>query len=99
MIQIYTRRSRNRGTVVPTNCRSTNLLAAGQPRVLKGLVSDWALTRAGLRSADEAMAYLRSFYNGKTLSASFGPPEIAGRLFYNEDFTQAEFLSAACPTW
>ena len=37
------------------------------------------------------MDYLRSFYNGKTISASFGGPEIEGRLFYNEDFTQLNF--------
>jgi hypothetical protein len=79
-------------------CRHDNLplaelLAGGEPRVLKGLVSDWALTRAGLHSTDEAMAYLRSFYNGKTLSASFGPPDIGGRLFYNEEFTRLNFAA------
>jgi len=67
------------------------LLSASQPRILKGLVSDWALTRAGIRSPDEAMNYLRSFYNGKVLSASFGPAEIGGRLFYNDEFTALNF--------
>src|SRR3954464_3027520 len=67
------------------------LLTAGQPRVLKGLVSNWALTRAGLSSPAEAMTYLRSFCNGKSLSASFGPAEIGGRLFYNDDFTKLNF--------
>ena len=37
------------------------------------------------------MNYLRSFYNGKVLSASFGPAEIGGRLFYNDEFTALNF--------
>jgi len=64
------------------------LLASAEPVVLRGLVSDWAITRAGLSSDQEAMEYIRSFYNGKTISASFGGPEIGGRLFYTEDFTR-----------
>lgn len=39
------------------------------------------------------MEYIRSFYNGKTISASFGPPEIAGRLFYEKDFSKLNFES------
>jgi hypothetical protein len=67
------------------------LLAVGTPTVLKGLVRDWALVRAGQRSLDDAMNYLRSFDNGKFLSASFAGPEARGRLFYNEDFTNLNF--------
>jgi len=81
-----------------TGCRPDRLpleelLAAAEPCVLRGLVSDWAITRAGLRSDREAMDYIRSFYNGKTVSASFGGPEIGGRLFYNDDFTKLNFDS------
>jgi hypothetical protein len=81
-----------------TGCRPDrlpldDLLASAEPCLLRGLVSDWALTRAGLRSDGEAMEYIRSFYNGKTISASFGGPEIGGRLFYNEDFTKLNFDS------
>jgi hypothetical protein len=68
-----------------------DLLAAGRPTVLRGLVRRWGLVEAGLRSVDDAMSYLRSFYNGKVLSASFAPPGVAGRLFYNEDFTRLNF--------
>ena len=54
-----------------TGCRPDqlpleDLLASAEPCVLRGLVSDWAITRAGLRSDREAMDYIRSFYNGKT---------------------------------
>src|SRR5690348_515290 len=67
------------------------LLSAGKPAVLRGLVRNWSLVEAGLRSVDHAMNYLRSFYNGKLLSASFAPPQVEGRLFYNEDFTRLNF--------
>lgn len=63
------------------------LLASGQPAVLKGLVSDWGLVRAGLRSETEALSYLRSFYNGKPVSYSYGEPDIDGRPFYDREFT------------
>lgn len=64
------------------------LLEAGEPAVLKGLVRDWQLVHAGLRSAGDAIGYLKSFYNGRPVGFSFGEPQIAGRPFYNEDFTQ-----------
>src|SRR5690349_3939452 len=67
------------------------LLSGGRPVVLKGLVSRWGLVEAGLRSIDEAMAYLNSFHNGKPLSSSFAPSQPAGRLFYNDDFTRLNF--------
>ena len=69
------------------------LLAGAEPVVLRGLVSDWAITRAGLRSDRDALEYIRSFYQGMVISASFGGPEIAGRLFYKEDFTELNFVN------
>jgi hypothetical protein len=87
---------------VVTGCRPEDvpvaeLLRAGEPVVLKGVALHWGLVQAGLRSEQEAMSYLRSFYNGRILSACFGEPEIAGRLFYNEDFTQLNFESRRAP--
>ena len=75
------------------NCRSDEfsldeLLAGGQPAVLKGFVQHWPLVRAGLKSDQEAMHYLRSFYNGKPVGYSYGESDIAGRPFYNQDFTE-----------
>ena len=43
------------------------------------------------RDSDQhAMDYLRSFYNGRPVQYSYGEPQIAGRPFYNDDFTAAE---------
>jgi hypothetical protein len=73
------------------------LLAGDEPVVLKGLVAHWPLVKAGLRSHHEAMSYLRSFYNGKTVGTSRGGPEIKGRLFYNDDYTELNFISERAP--
>lgn len=63
------------------------LLEAGRPVVLRGLVRDWSLVGAGLESPRAAMEHLRAHYNGRPVQYSWGPPETAGRPFYNEDFT------------
>ena len=63
------------------------LLAAGQPVVLKGIARSWELVQSGQESMQVAMAYLRGFYNGRPVQYSYGGPEVAGRPFYNEDFT------------
>jgi hypothetical protein len=63
------------------------LLASGEPAVLRGLARDWGLVQAGTRSMREAMDYLRGYYNGQPVTYTWGGPEIAGRPFYNADFT------------
>lgn len=72
----------------PDSLPLEELLDAGEPAVLKGLVRDWGLVRAGSSSDSEAMRYLRAFDNGKPVTYSFGEPHVAGRPFYNDDFTQ-----------
>ncbi len=63
------------------------LLSAGKPVVLAGLVKEWGLVAAGRQSDRQAMDYLRSFYNGRPITFSFGEPQTGGRPFYTEDFT------------
>ena len=72
----------------PDSLPLDDLLAKGEPAVLRDLVTDWALVGAGRRSDKEAMSYLASFYNGKPVGYSYGEPSIQGRPFYNDDFTQ-----------
>jgi Cupin-like domain len=64
-----------------------------EPVILKGAVNDWPLVRAGLESAQKAMDYLKSFYNGKTVGTFLAPPEINGRFFYNEDLSGLNFTT------
>ena len=49
----------------PENLPLQELLSGGEPAVLKGLVDEWELVRAGRNSDQHAMDYLRSHYNGK----------------------------------
>jgi hypothetical protein len=90
MVQI-TRRVAELTGCRPDNLPLDDLLAANEPRVLRGLVADWAVTRAGKKSDRDAMDYVRSFYNGRPISASIGDPAIRGRLFYTDDFASLNF--------
>ena len=65
--------------------------AATEPMVLRGLVADWPAVKAGLQSPREAADYIRQFYDGRPLTASFAPSSIKGRVGYNEDLTGFNF--------
>ena len=86
MVEIA-RKIRVVGDCRPDDLPIGELLSTGEPVVLAGLVRDWGLVRAGQRSDRDAMDYLRSFYNGRPITFSYGDPEILGRPFYTEDFT------------
>jgi hypothetical protein len=60
------------------------VLASTEPVLLKGLVADWPVVRAGRQSARAAADYVRRFYSGRPVTASFGGPEIRGRVGYND---------------
>lgn len=68
-----------------------DVLAATEPVLLRGLVRDWPLVRAGLASPAEAARHLRGFYTGEPVVAMVGPPEIGGRFFYDEAMTGFNF--------
>lgn len=81
----------------PRDVPYRDLLTSGKPVILKGLVNDWPLVEAGSRSADDAIAYLESFYNGKTVGTYYGKPGIRGRYFYHDDLTGLNFESRRSP--
>jgi Cupin-like domain len=70
-----------------------DLLAANKPVILKSLAADWPLVKAGQESAQDAMAYLKSFDNERPIVRFAGEPEIKGRFFYNEGMTALNFAS------
>lgn len=69
------------------------LLASEQPLILKGVASTWPLAKAGLVSDDDAITYLRSFYEDKTVGTFIGAPENNGFYFYNEDMSGLNYRS------
>lgn len=67
---------------------------ATEPVLLKGLIKDWPLVQAGLRSNEAAAEYLLSFYGDVIIGALLGGPETCGRVFYNEQYTGFNFQRA-----
>jgi hypothetical protein len=67
------------------------LLLGNEPVVLRGLVADWPLVRAGLDGAARAIDYLRGHARDGEVVAMVGAPEIGGRLFYNQDLSGFNF--------
>jgi len=60
------------------------LRGAERPFLVRGLVSDWPLVKAGLRSSRDARAYLLDHHRDMPFTVSVGSPASGGRLFYDE---------------
>jgi hypothetical protein len=73
------------------------VLSAGIPCVLRGLVADWPVVAAGRRSPAALVEYLARFDSGKPVDAIMTPPEVAGRIFYNDSVTGFNFLRNRLP--
>jgi hypothetical protein len=67
------------------------LLGSDQPKVLRGLASDWPAVKHGLESPDRIVDYLQGFDSGNVVTTMYAPPDAAGRIFYNEDMTAFNF--------
>lgn len=67
------------------------ILPAGRPVLMRGLVADWPVAAAGSASPQTLSAYLRGFDRGRPVGAMLGPPSIAGRFFYNADLSGLNF--------
>jgi hypothetical protein len=77
--------------LTPDSIPYAELLAAGQPAVLRGVVAHWPLAQAS--SPAQAVAYLRSFYQGRPVLAFIARPELKGRFGYTTDATRLDFAS------
>ena len=74
------------GTMLPDA-----VLQSTQPVLLRGLVGHWPLVQAARRSDADFCNYLRGFGEHTRVGLWRGAPEIAGRFFYNDDFTGFNF--------
>ena len=83
--------------VSPDRIPVAELLEAGQPAILKGLAREWPLVRSGLESPQSAIAYLRRFAGPAPITVFLGHPDIAGRFFYNDEFTGFNFKALKAP--
>ena len=67
------------------------LTAGGQPVVVRGLVKDWPLVAAGLRSPQAAVDHLLGFYNGRPGTGYTADAAHGGRYFYDATVTRLDF--------
>ena len=74
------------------------MLRAAEPVVLRGVVAQWPMVRAGRESAQAAVHYLKRFdHGGMPVVATVAPPEEAGRVFYRDDITEFNFRREQVP--
>jgi hypothetical protein len=57
---------------------------AEKPFVVRGLIADWPLVKAGLESGTAARAYLLQHRRDRAFTVNIGEPGGGDRLFYNE---------------
>ncbi|GGB40921.1 cupin [Sphingomonas metalli] len=70
-------------TVADAADLDARLRAATRPFIVRGLVADWPLVRAGRRSAQAARDYLLALRRDIPFTVSIGTPDSDGRLFYD----------------
>jgi len=75
----------------------SEVLASGRPAVLRGLVAGWPAVGVGRRSPAAVVEYLRGFDNGGLVDAIMTPPEVGGRVFYNEAMSGFNFVRNRLP--
>lgn len=78
-----------RGPLSPGEFRE--VLLACRPLVLRGQVRHWPSVQAGRQGAAIFRDYLLGFDRGLSMEAFFGAPEIAGKYYYREGFSQFNF--------
>ena len=76
---------------VPPDAVPDAILTSTEPVLLKGLVADWPFVKAGRESASAAADYMLRFYANTPVGVGYGPPEIRGRYFYNDDMSGFNF--------
>ncbi len=79
--------------VKPDQIPFEQLFAAKGPIILRGLVSDWSLVKAGEQSPGKAMEILQSHSSKKPVGVYIAPPEAEARFFYNQDCTGFNYQS------
>jgi hypothetical protein len=71
---------------VRSDALPADMLQAAQPVCMRGLVREWPLVQAALKSDQQFCDYLRSFGADTKVGLWRGAPDIEGRFFYNADF-------------
>lgn len=68
------------------------IVPAGQPVILRGLIEDWPAVQQGKASPLATCEYLAQFYRGKTVPLVLGDPAARRHLFYGPDMARFNFV-------
>jgi hypothetical protein len=79
--------------ITPNCIPFDELFAAEQPVILKGLVKDWPLVKAGKDSPDKVMEQLEAHYSQRPMLVYKGAPEIKARFGYDKSCTDFNYSS------
>ena len=63
-----------------------------EPLLIKNLATDWPIVKAAVSSEQQAVDYLKGFYNKQPVNTFMAKPEANGRLFYNEQVDGFNFV-------
>lgn len=77
----------------PQSIPYEKLFSYEQPVILKGLVKDWPLVKAGQESPNNVMQELEAHYNQRPMLVYKGPPAIKARFGYDSTYTGFNFSS------
>ena len=77
--------------IEPARIPYAELLRSERPAILKGVVRDWELARAGAESPANAIDNIAKFDGGRPVVGYTATPEVGGRFFYNSDVTGLNF--------
>jgi len=73
----------------------SQIFGSGRPAVLRGFVRHWPAVK--IRSPEAWVEYLRRFDSGKPVDAVMTPPEVEGRIFYDEAMQGFNFVRNRLP--
>jgi hypothetical protein len=73
------------------------IVPAGRPAVLRGLVADWPIVRAADQSEEDLAAYLGGFDTGKPVRTFVGATVMGGRFGYTPDLKGFNHEQTAMP--
>ncbi|WP_158769541.1 cupin-like domain-containing protein [Paraglaciecola sp. L1A13] len=79
--------------ITPHSIPYDELFSMAQPVILKGLVKDWPLVKAGKSSSDNVMGLLEQHYSQRPTVVYKGPAAINARFGYNSSCTGFNFTS------
>jgi hypothetical protein len=79
--------------IMPDCIPFDELFAQEQPVILKGLVKDWPLVKAGQQSSNNVMEQLELNYSQRAMLVYKGSPEIKARFGYDKSCTGFNYSS------